>query len=363
MTTHSPPPTSSPTPTPRHFPCVIVTGGCGFIGANFIRWLLQHAPDTHIINVDALTYAGNLANLTDIQHHSRYHFLHLDVRDTDAMRAVCLGLALPHAPKPTALIHFAAESHVDRSISSPRPFVDTNVLGTLTLLEQLQAGHLQRLVHVSTDEVYGDLQPNDPPFTEAHPLKPSSPYAASKAAADLLVLSCVRTFGVDALITRCSNNYGPYQFPEKLIPLMTLWAMEGRKLPIYGNGLNVRDWIHVEDHCRGIYAALSHGVSGGIYHFGGASERTNLDVVHHIIRIVGADERLISFVHDRPGHDLRYAIDFRNTTASLGWTPQHTFSEGLAQTVQWYMHHATWWRPILSGQHRSWTQAQHSSTS
>jgi dTDP-glucose 4,6-dehydratase len=347
------------TSSPLHFPCVIVTGGCGFIGSNFIRWLLQHDPDTHIINVDSLTYAGNLGNLLDIQHGSRYHFCRLDVRDPDAMRAVCLGQAAPLAPKPNAILHFAAESHVDRSIISPRPFIDTNVLGTLTLLEQLQAGHIQRLVQVSTDEVYGDLQPDDAPFTEAHPLKPSSPYSASKAAADLLVLSCVRTFGVDAVITRCSNNYGPYQFPEKLIPLMTLWAMQGRKLPVYGKGLNVRDWIHVEDHCRGVYAALQHGTSGAVYHFGGASERTNIDVVREIVRLTGADDSLISFVHDRPGHDLRYAIDFRNTTAALGWTPQHTFSSALAQTVRWYIDNAAWWRPILSGEYKLWTHAQY----
>ncbi len=338
----------------RQYECVIVTGGCGFIGSNYIRWLLSHRPDTHIINIDSLTYAGNPANLRDLESHPKYTFLRLDVRDTNAMSSVCSGQAAKHFPKPRAIIHFAAESHVDRSIVSPRPFVDTNVLGTLTLLEQLQAKHIERLVQVSTDEVYGELLPHEPAFTTNHPIKPSSPYSASKAAADLLVLSCSRTFNADTVITRCSNNYGPYQFPEKLIPLMTLWALQGRRLPVYGKGQNIRDWIHVEDHCRGVHAALELGQPGHVYHFGGASERKNIDVVKTIIKLTGASEDLISYVEDRPGHDLRYAIDFSDSTRDLGWSPQHTFEDGLAETVRWYMAQSAWWQPILSGEYKQW---------
>jgi dTDP-glucose 4,6-dehydratase len=348
--------------TPRQYECVIVTGGCGFIGSNYIRWLLTHHPDTHIINIDSLTYAGNPANLRDLESHPKYTFLRLDVRDTNAMSSVCSGNSVKHFPKPRAIIHFAAESHVDRSIISPRPFIDTNVLGTLTLLEQLQAKHIDRLVQVSTDEVYGELLPHEPAFTTHHPLKPSSPYSASKAAADLLVLSCARTFGANTVITRCSNNYGPYQFPEKLIPLMTLWALQGRRLPVYGKGQNIRDWIHVNDHCRGIHAALELGLPGHVYHFGGASERKNIDVVKTIIKLTNASEDLISYVEDRPGHDLRYAIDFSDSTRDLGWSPLHSFEDGLAETVRWYISHPDWWQPILSGEYKQWADLWYGNT-
>lgn len=329
---------------------ILVTGGMGFIGSNFIRLLLSERPEWEIWNLDALTYAGNPENLADVAPAAgadgRYRFLHLDIVEGESVRDILTGAEVD------AIVNFAAESHVDRSIESSAPFVRTNVAGTQELLDAARFAGVPRFVQVSTDEVYGDLEADDPAFTEETPLAPSSPYSATKAAADHLVLAYHRTHRTDALITRCSNNYGPYQFPEKLIPLMIVNAMAGRKLPVYGKGENVRDWIHVEDHCRGVLATLERGRSGAVYNFGGASERRNLDVVQQIVRAVGADESLIEFVTDRPGHDRRYAIDFTRAHEELGWEPRRTFEEGLASTVDWYRSHRDWWQRVQDGAYR-----------
>ena len=329
---------------------IVVTGGMGFIGSNFIRLLLRERPEWELWNVDALTYAGNPENLADVapaaEAAGRYRFYHLDIADGPAIRGLLGGSGID------AIVNFAAESHVDRSIESAAPFVRTNVAGTQELLDAARASAVSRFVQVSTDEVYGDLEPEDPPFTEQTPLAPSSPYSATKAAADHLVQAYHRTHGMDACITRCSNNYGPYQFPEKLIPLMIVNAMEGRRLPVYGKGENVRDWIHVEDHCRGVLAALERGRAGAVYNFGGASERRNLEVVREIVRAVGASEDLLEFVRDRPGHDRRYAIDFSVARRELGWEPTLTFEEGLAATVDWYRHNRGWWTRVREGAYR-----------
>ena len=329
---------------------IVVTGGMGFIGSNFIRLVLRERRDVEIWNVDALTYAGNPENLADVVGEAgvsdRYRFLHADIADRDAMRAVLAGGGVD------AVVNFAAESHVDRSIESSGPFVRTNVNGTQELLDAARAGGVERFLQVSTDEVYGDLGPGDPPFTERTPLAPSSPYSASKAGGDHLVHAYHRTHGMDTVITRCSNNYGPYQFPEKLIPLMIVSAAEGRPLPVYGRGDNVRDWIHVADHCAGVLAALENGRAGGVYNFGGASEWRNLDVVRRIVAEVGASESLIRFVPDRPGHDRRYAIDFTVAREELGWEPRFTFEDGLRGTVAWYREHRGWWERVREGAYR-----------
>ena len=326
---------------------ILVTGGMGFIGSNFIRLLLRERHDWELWNLDALTYAGNPENLADVaaaaEAEGRYRFIHADIVDNERMEEVLTGNGVD------AVVNFAAESHVDRSIQSSAPFVRTNVVGTQALLDAARAARVPRFVHVSTDEVYGDLEPDDKPFTEETALAPSSPYSATKAAADHLVLAYHRTHRMDALITRCSNNYGPYQFPEKLIPLMIANAMSGKRLPVYGRGDNVRDWIHVEDHCRGVLATLEHGTAGEVYNFGGASERKNLDVVRQIVRAVGASEDLIEFVTDRPGHDRRYAIDFSKARRELDWSPRLTFEQGLQATVDWYRTHADWWRRVQEG--------------
>ena len=341
---------------------VVVTGGMGFIGSNFIRLLLRERSAWEIWNVDALTYAGNPENLADVadaaEAAGRYRFIHADIADGAAMRSL-------FAQGIDAVVNFAAESHVDRSIESSEPFVRTNVLGTQQLLDAARGGGAGRFVQVSTDEVYGDLGPDDPPFTERTPLAPSSPYSASKAGADHLVLSYHRTHAMDVLVTRCSNNYGPYQFPEKLIPLMIVNAMEGSPLPVYGRGDNVRDWIHVDDHCRGVLAGLERGRAGAVYNFGGACERRNLDVVEEIVGAVGASPSLIHFVPDRPGHDRRYAIDFTQAREELGWEPQFTFEDGLVSTVAWYREHSGWWQRVREGVYRKsaemiagWTAAR-----
>ncbi|HUE97309.1 MAG TPA: dTDP-glucose 4,6-dehydratase [Longimicrobiaceae bacterium] len=325
---------------------LLVTGGMGFIGSNFVRLLLEERPDWTMVNLDALTYAGNPENLDDVASHAeaagRYRFVRGDIADAEGVRDL-------FAARFDAIVNFAAESHVDRSIQSAAPFIRTNVVGTLVLLDLARETGVGRFVHVSTDEVYGDLEPTDPPFTERTPITPSSPYSASKAAADHLVLAYYRTHGMDVVVTRCSNNYGPYQFPEKLIPLMIANAVEEKPLPVYGRGENVRDWIHVEDHCRGVLAALEKGEAGEVYNFGGASERKNLDVVREIVRTVGASEEQITFVTDRPGHDRRYAIDFAKARAELGWEPRYTFEEGLASTVEWYLAHRRWWTRVREG--------------
>jgi len=328
---------------------VLVTGGMGFIGSNFIRLLLAERPGWQIVNLDLLTYAGNPDNLADIAETldpAFYRFVRADITDVGLLEI------LFHESRFDAVVNFAAESHVDRSIRSAAQFVITNVLGTQHLLDAARYATVPRFVQVSTDEVYGELGPDDPPFTESHPLEPSSPYSASKAGGDHLVAVAHRTHGMDTVITRCSNNYGPYQFPEKLIPLMIDRALSGGELPVYGRGENVRDWIHVTDHCRGVLAALERGRPGGVYNFGGHSERRNLDVVRTIVAETGAAEEQIRFVTDRPGHDFRYAIDFSRAREELDWAPSRTFEEGLRQTVAWYRDHERWMARVRDGSYR-----------
>lgn len=326
---------------------LLVTGGCGFIGSNFIRLVLAERPQTAIINLDKLTYAGNLANLADLppDQARRHTFVKGDIAD----RALVTELLSRNAFD--AVVHFAAESHVDRSITDATPFVTTNVLGTQVLLDAARQAGVPRFVHVSTDEVYGSLGEQGA-FREDTPIAPNSPYSASKAASDLLVRAAHVTFGQNTVITRCSNNYGPYQFPEKLIPLMIGRARRGEPLPVYGTGANVRDWIHVEDHCRGVLLALEKGRSGAVYNFGGASERANIDVVRALLRLLDQPESLIRFVKDRPGHDLRYAMDFSLAQRELGFVPAKTFEQGLAETVAWYQTHAAWVEQVESGAYR-----------
>lgn len=322
---------------------VVVTGGCGFIGSNFVRYLLEMRPGWRVVNVDALTYAGNLASLADVADSPGYEFVRADIGDAEGMREFFEGL--PAAPD--YVFNFAAESHVDRSIVAPDAFVRTNFTGTFNLLEQMREAGAGRFVQVSTDEVYGTLGETGR-FTEKTPLDPSSPYSASKAAADLLVSSYCRTFGMDALVTRCSNNYGPYQFPEKLIPLMILGAREGRELPVYGTGKNTRDWIHVSDHCRGVLLAAEAGRAGQVYNFGGEAERRNLDIVELIADRVAGNRDGVRLVADRPGHDWRYAMDISRVRDELGFEPSVRFEEGLEQTIEWYLANEAWWRPILA---------------
>ena len=326
---------------------ILVTGGCGFIGSNFIRLVLAQCGKTEIVNLDKLTYAGNLANLADLppDQARRHRFVKGDIAD----RAMVSSLLAQE--KPDAIVHFAAESHVDRSITDASPFITTNVLGTQVLLDCARQAGIPRMVHVSTDEVYGTLGPEGR-FREDTPLAPNSPYSASKASSDLLVRAAHETFGQNVVITRCSNNYGPYQFPEKLIPLMTGRARRGEPLPVYGSGTNVRDWIHVDDHCRGVLLALEKGRPGGVYNFGGDAERANLDVVRTILRLTGRDESLIRFVKDRPGHDLRYAMDHSLASRELGFSPLKNFEAGLEETVRWYESHDEWVRQVESGAYR-----------
>lgn len=326
---------------------ILVTGGCGFIGSNFIRLVLAQCGKTEIVNLDKLTYAGNLANLADLppDQARRHRFVKGDIAD----RAMVSSLLAQE--KPDAIVHFAAESHVDRSITDASPFITTNVLGTQVLLDCARQAGIPRMVHVSTDEVYETLGPEGS-FREDTPLAPNSPYSASKASSDLLVRAAHETFGQNVVITRCSNNYGPYQFPEKLIPLMTGRARRGEPLPVYGSGTNVRDWIHVEDHCRGVLLALEKGRPGGVYNFGGDAERANLDVVRAILRLTGRDESLIRFVKDRPGHDLRYAMDHSLASRELGFSPLKNFEAGLEETVRWYESHDEWVRQVESGAYR-----------
>ena len=330
---------------------LLVTGGCGFIGSNFVRFVLSQRPDWCVTNLDCLAYSGNRQNLTDVESGpaaDRYQFVHGDICDR--------SLVEPLAGRCDALVHFAAESHVDRSIVDARPFVQTNVLGTQSLLDvwtatavRLPAGSPRRFVHISTDEVYGSL-PLDRPdlkFTEQSPIKPSSPYAASKAASDLLVAACHHTHGLDAVITRCSNNFGPYQYPEKVIPLFVTNLLEGRKVPLYGDGLNQRDWLHVEDHCQAILAVLEQGTAGDMYNIGGDNEQSNRDLTGAILRIMGQDESMIQPVADRFGHDRRYAIDATKIKRELGWEPTRSaWPEALESTVRWYTDQAGWWRPL-----------------
>ena len=326
---------------------ILVTGCCGFIGANFVRHELEADPELEITNLDALTYAGNPDNLADLEDDPRYRFVRGDIAD----RALVMGLL--GEGRFDAIVNFAAESHVDRSIDDATPFLRTNVVGTQCLLDAARAAKVGRYVQVSTDEVYGTLRPDDPPFREDTPLAPNSPYAASKAGADLLVRAAHHTFGMDTVITRCSNNYGPYQFPEKLIPLFITNLLADIPVPVYGDGRQVRDWIHVRDHCRGIDAALRRGRPGEVYNFGGRCERFNIDVTRALLALCGKTEDLIRHVTDRPGHDRRYAVDCSRAEAELGWRPTVAFEQGLAETVEWYRSNARWVDRVRSGAYRS----------
>lgn len=331
---------------------IMVTGGCGFIGSNFIRHLLGTDPSLAIVNVDKLTYAGNPENLADIESSPRYAFCRGDICDREFVEGLLAGNEFD------AVVNFAAESHVDRSILDSGPFIRTNIVGTQTLLDACRRFEVPRFVQISTDEVYGSLG-EEGFFTEETPLAPNSPYSASKAAADLLVRAYHETYRFPAVVTRCSNNYGPYQFPEKLIPLFISNALQGEQLPVYGTGGNVRDWIHVLDHCRGIEAALRNGRPGEVYNFGGRTEMTNLNLTKLLLRLLDRPESLIRFVQDRPGHDLRYAIDCAKAERELGWTPQVPFIDGLQETIAWYREHSDWVARIRSGEYRDYYRTQY----
>ena len=322
---------------------VLVTGGAGFIGSNFVKYMVEKYPMYKVYNLDALTYAGNLTTCREVEARSNYQFIYGDISN----RAFIFSLF--EQERFEMVVNFAAESHVDRSIIEPDIFLKTNVMGTQMLMDAARRFGVSRFHQVSTDEVYGDL-PLDRPellFTEQTPLQASSPYSASKASADLLVLAYYRTFGLPVTISRCSNNYGPYQFPEKLIPLMIAKALKGESLPIYGDGQNVRDWLHVEDHCRAIDLILHQGRIGEVYNIGGRNERTNLEVVQTILKLLNQSESLITYIKDRPGHDLRYAIDATKLERELGWVPMYTFETGMLRTVEWYLTHRAWWEALL----------------
>ena len=325
---------------------ILVAGGAGFIGSNFIRYILGAHDDWSVVNVDKLTYAGNLANLEDVSGNPRYRFHRADICDAAEVARI-----FAEEP-PEAVVNFAAETHVDRSIDDPALFLRTNILGTQVLLDAARKAKVARYLQISTDEVYGSLGATGR-FSEESPLKPNSPYAASKTAADLLVRAYGKTFGLPVLVTRCSNNYGPYQFPEKLIPFFVTLLREGKPVPVYGDGMNVRDWIHVEDHSRAVEAVLQGGRPGEIYNVGGGNERTNIEITKLLIAAMGKDERSMKFVPDRPGHDRRYAIDDAKIRAELGVVPQVPFEEGLRATVRWYLDNEPWWRAVQSGEYQS----------
>ncbi|MEK3879573.1 dTDP-glucose 4,6-dehydratase [Paenibacillus sp. FSL M7-0420] len=325
---------------------LLVTGGAGFIGGNFVQYMIDKYSDYDVYNLDLLTYAGDLSKHKEIEDRDNYHFVQADIADREAIQSLFAEERFDY------VVHFAAESHVDRSITDPAVFVRTNVMGTQVLLDASRAIGVTKFVHVSTDEVYGELD-WDPAvfFTEETPLQPNSPYSASKASSDLLVRAYHETFGLPMNITRCSNNYGPYHFPEKLIPLTISKVLNEQKVPVYGDGANIRDWLHVWDHCAAIDLVLHEGVSGEVYNVGGHNERTNLEVVMTIIHTLGKSEDLIEFVTDRLGHDKRYAIDPAKLER-LGWKPTYTFETGIAQTIQWYTENVQWWEQILSGEYR-----------
>lgn len=334
---------------------ILVTGGAGFIGGNFVHYMVDKYPNYMIVNLDALTYAGNLETCQPVEGKPNYKFVKGDIADREFI------FDLFEKEKFDVVVNFAAESHVDRSVKDPEIFIKTNVLGTQVLMDASRAYGVERYHQVSTDEVYGDL-PLDRPdlfFTEETPLHTSSPYSASKASADLLVFAYHRTFGLPITISRCSNNYGPYHFPEKLIPLMISRALNDEKLPVYGNGENVRDWLHVYDHCAAIDLILHKGRVGEVYNVGGHNEHTNLEVVRTILKALGKSEDLITYVTDRPGHDLRYAIDPQKLENELGWKPTYNFDTGIAQTIQWYLDNKQWWENIISGEYQNYFEKQY----
>ena len=330
---------------------ILVTGAAGFIGSNFVRLLLRERSKGRVVALDALTYAGNLENLTDCTSDPRFRFIRGDICNAKVLTPVfASGL--------DAVVNFAAESHVDRSILGAQDFVRTNVVGVQVLLDLARQHDLRRFVQVSTDEVYGSLGPKGK-FTEQTPLAPNSPYSASKAAADLLIQAYHQTFGLPTLITRCSNNYGPCQFPEKLIPLFVTNLLDSRKVPLYGDGLNVRDWIHVQDHCEAILAVLERGAPGRVYNIGGERELPNLEIARAILKHLNRDESCIEYVKDRPGHDRRYAMDITRIATELGWRPRMDFEHGLAETVNWYVANESWWRRIKTGEYLTYYEKQY----
>lgn len=340
---------------------LLVTGGAGFIGSNFVHHVRNTYPEHTVINVDALTYAGNLNNLADVAECDQYHFVRADIRDREAMRALFERYDITH------VVNFAAESHVDRSILDPELFLNTNIIGTQALLDTAKRYWKTkpddaysrdyradvRFLQVSTDEVYGALGKTGM-FSETTPLSPNSPYSAAKASADLICRAYYETFGLPVNITRCSNNYGPYQFPEKLIPLMINNCLAGKPLPVYGDGMQVRDWLHVYDHCTAIWTVLTSGKPGEVYNIGGNNEKANIEIVRLILKTLGRDESLIAYVKDRPGHDRRYAIDNTKITTELGWSPAYTFERGIAETIRWYCAHAQWMQQVLTGAYQDY---------
>lgn len=331
---------------------LLVTGGAGFIGANYVLKRLERFPEDQIVVIDALTYAANLESLVSIEKDPRFSFHKVDIRDAEAVRGVV------KATQPEVIVHFAAESHVDRSILGPRIFTETNVLGTQSLLDAARESGVRRFVMVSTDEVYGSLGATGK-FTETSPIQPSSPYSASKAAADLLALAYGHTFGLDVVVTRCSNNYGPLQFPEKLIPLMIINALNDKKLPVYGDGMQVRDWIHVHDHNLAVDVVLEKGRAGEVYNIGCENERPNIEIVKTIIERLGKTDALIEHVKDRPGHDRRYAIDASKIRSELGWAPQRRFEDALPETIDWYLANKDWWQRVQSGAYQEYFAKQY----
>jgi dTDP-glucose 4,6-dehydratase len=327
---------------------VLVTGGAGFIGSNFVRYFLAEHPEDSVVVLDKLTYAGRVESLQDLMTHERMEFVQGDIADQDVVSAVLEGC--------DAIVNFAAESHVDRSIEEPGHFIQTDVYGTYVLLEESRRAGVERYVQVSTDEVYGSIEEGS--FTERSPLDPSSPYSASKTGGDLLVGAYCHTYGINATVCRASNNYGPYQYPEKLIPLCVLNALHDDPLPVYGDGMQVRNWLHVNDHCRGIDVVMRAGKAGEVYNIGGPDELPNIEVVRMILELTGRDESLIQHVTDRPGHDRRYSLAWEKT-AELGWRPEIRFREGIAATVEWYENNGWWWEPIRSGDYREYYQRQY----
>jgi len=335
---------------------ILVTGGAGFIGSNFINYILSNQNDTSIVNLDKLTYAGNLENLKSIENHPNYTFIKGDIINDELVSYIFQKYEISH------VINFAAESHVDRSILGSEIFFTTNVLGTNVLLENAKRFEVEKFVQISTDEVYGSLGPEGQ-FEESTPLQPNSPYAASKAAADLMALAFHHTYNVPVVITRCSNNYGPYQFPEKLIPLMILNSLNNKKLPVYGDGLNVRDWIYVIDHNKAVELVLEKGKSGEVYNIGANTEKPNIEIVKLIINQVGKSDELIEYVKDRLGHDRRYAINSSKIKKELGWQPEYSFEDAIKSTVNWFVQNEKWWKGIISGEYQNYYKLQYSSRS
>ena len=331
---------------------ILVTGGAGFIGSNFIKYFLQKYP-SQLINLDKLTYAGNLENLNDIKDNPHYTFIYGDIADEQGVKEV-------FSNEIDLVVNFAAESHVDRSIEDTSHFIRTNVEGTRVLLEAARRYKIKKFIQISTDEVYGSLG-TDGYFTETSPLNPSSPYSASKTAADLLALAYFKTYNLPVIVTRASNNYGPYQFPEKLIPLMVTNALEDKPLPVYGDGLNIRDWLHVEDHCMALDFVIHQGKPGTVYNISGNNEKTNIEIVRQIISELGKPESLITFVQDRPGHDRRYALDSSKLRRELGWQPKYNFNRGLKELIGWYVENQEWWQKIKSGEYREYYRRMYAS--